>query len=226
MRAGSSDQSEGPARRNEKQETDMPRSAIKITTSPVSDAYSGRDEKRIEFSALRVDVLEDGSYNSLMGGLISFTVIRANGGDVPEDKLIVNVYRTDPNVEVRWQQDDRITVTEAQLAQVIRNTPLGHGLGGSPDQEEIPGISARLAGTLFRMLAELPREPEPRAPVGDAARLGYPALTDPAALEGIQEMLRDPEWGVGMLEDIAELVQATGRTTEDYDDGRSTWPRH
>lgn len=84
----------------------QPKNAIKITTTPVADAYSGPHEKRIEFSALREDVLEDGSFNSLMGGLISFTVIRAKGegSDVPEDKLIVEVYRTDPNVEVRWHQ--------------------------------------------------------------------------------------------------------------------------
>lgn len=84
----------------------MRKNSIQITTRPVSDSYSGPNEKRIEFSALREDVLEDGSFNSLMGGLISFTVIRANGADVPEDKLIISVYRTDPNVEVQWRPDD------------------------------------------------------------------------------------------------------------------------
>jgi hypothetical protein len=51
-------------------------------------------------------------------------------------------------------------------------------------------------------------------------------MDDKTALDQIQEMLRDPEWGVGMLEDIAEIVNRTGRDTEDYPDGRSTWGRH
>jgi hypothetical protein len=171
-----------------------------------------------------------------------------------------------------------ITITEDQLAQVIRSTPLGHGLGGSPDQEENPGMSARLARTLFGLLAELPREPEARptrdellafarsvanARPGeddepssdDAEDLGWLAddaerllagagpdlsalsdserrslwggpLSDADALGQVQEMLRDPEWGTGMLEDIRELVNRTGRTCENYDDDRSTWGRH
>lgn len=49
---------------------------------------------------------------------------------------------------------------------------------------------------------------------------------DARALDLIQEMLRDPEWGVGMLEDIAEIVTATGRRVENYPDDRSTWERH
>ena len=172
-----------------------------------------------------------------------------------------------------------ITITQDQLAQVIRNTPLGHGLGGSPDQEETPGMSAGLARTLFRMLAGLPREPEPQPTrdallaftrsvaaarpsedadpssedqedlgmlADDAERLlsgqaqpDLSALTDSErrslwggplrdgeGLDQIAEMLRDPEWGVGMLEDIRELVNRTGRTCENYPDGRPTWGRH
>jgi hypothetical protein len=171
-----------------------------------------------------------------------------------------------------------ITITEDQLAQVIRSTPLGHGLGGSPDQEEIPGMSAGLARTLFGLLAELPREPEAQptrdellafarsvadampgeddGPVSLGEDLGWLAedaerllagqadpglsalsdserrslwggpLTDRKGLDEIAEMLRDPEWGVGMLEDIRDLVNRTGRTCENYDDDRSTWGRH
>lgn len=52
------------------------------------------------------------------------------------------------------------------------------------------------------------------------------AAADARAVEAIAEMLRDPEWGVGMLEDIAELVRGTGRTVEDYPDGHATWERH
>lgn len=51
-------------------------------------------------------------------------------------------------------------------------------------------------------------------------------LTDLQALEGIAEMLRDPDWGSGMLEDIADIIRATGRTVENYPDDRSTWGRH
>lgn len=52
------------------------------------------------------------------------------------------------------------------------------------------------------------------------------ALTDGEALDRIAEMLCDPDWGSGMLEDIADLTRATGRTVENYPDGRSTWARH
>lgn len=52
------------------------------------------------------------------------------------------------------------------------------------------------------------------------------ALSDTAAIAIIAEWLRDPEWGVGMLEDIADAVRSTGRPVEDYPDGRATWPRH
>jgi hypothetical protein len=46
------------------------------------------------------------------------------------------------------------------------------------------------------------------------------------ALDAIQLMLRDPEWGVGMLEDIAEIVQRTGRSTDNLPGDPPTWARH
>jgi hypothetical protein len=53
---------------------------------------------------------------------------------------------------------------------------------------------------------------------------------DIRALDAIQYMLRDPEWGSGMLEDIADLVRATGRKVEDIEDEDGepvqTWDRH
>jgi hypothetical protein len=59
------------------------------------------------------------------------------------------------------------------------------------------------------------------------------AMTDDAALDLIAHWLRDPEWGVGMLEDIAEVVTSTGRDlaaithpADPTSPGRSTWPRH
>jgi hypothetical protein len=58
-------------------------------------------------------------------------------------------------------------------------------------------------------------------------------MTDDAALDLIAHWLRDPDWGVGMLEDIAEVVATTGRTLAPITDpadpdspGRATWPRH
>jgi hypothetical protein len=44
--------------------------------------------------------------------------------------------------------------------------------------------------------------------------MAHPQITDANALEAIAEMLRDPEWGVGMLEDIADLVSDTGRSIQ------------
>lgn len=38
--------------------------------------------------------------------------------------------------------------------------------------------------------------------------------SDAAALDHIAHMLRDPEWGMGMLEDVAAWVAATGRTLD------------
>ena len=58
-------------------------------------------------------------------------------------------------------------------------------------------------------------------------------MTDDAALDLIAHWLRDPEWGVGMLEDVAEVVAATGRDIAHQPDpedptspGLATWPRH
>lgn len=49
---------------------------------------------------------------------------------------------------------------------------------------------------------------------------------DAAALDRIQHMLRDPEWGVGMLEDIAEIVTGTGREVKNLPGDPPTWGRH
>ena len=58
-------------------------------------------------------------------------------------------------------------------------------------------------------------------------------MTDDDALDLIAHWLRDPDWGVGMLEDIAAVVATTGRDlaalpdpTDPTSPGRSTWPRH
>jgi hypothetical protein len=44
--------------------------------------------------------------------------------------------------------------------------------------------------------------------------MAHTQITDAAALDALADMLRDPEWGVGMLEDIADLVTATGRSIQ------------
>ncbi len=48
---------------------------------------------------------------------------------------------------------------------------------------------------------------------------------DRNALDAIAYMLADSEWGVGMLEDIADLVRTTGRSIANPT-GVSTWDRH
>lgn len=92
----------------------MSRSQVSVNTRPVADNFSGPREKTIEFAAYREDVDEDGSFNTLLGGLITFTVVRANGDTVPEDKLVVHVKRTDKNVEVRWSKDDDSGISKPQ----------------------------------------------------------------------------------------------------------------
>ena len=40
-----------------------------------------------------------------------------------------------------------------------------------------------------------------------------PGLTRDQAFEAIERMLQDPDWGVGMLEDIRDLIDAAGGDT-------------
>ena len=51
------------------------------------------------------------------------------------------------------------------------------------------------------------------------------ARQDAVALDRIAGILRDPEWGVGMLEDIAEAVVSSGRSLENPT-AASSWTRH
>jgi hypothetical protein len=95
-----------------------------------------------------------------------------------------------------------IAITEDQLAQVIRHTPLGHGFDGSPDREEIPGMSAGLASTLFRMLAELPRGTEPRSVTEALAEVDAEAARyEAAGYHGTDEY-------VDVLERLVSAVRA------------------
>jgi hypothetical protein len=84
--------------------------------------------------------------------------------------------------------------------------------------------------------------PDPHKTGGEGPDIGYPpALNgyycthgcdgenqpagsdiDRLALNAIQKILRDPEWAVGMLEDIGEIVRKTGRKVENYPDERET----
>lgn len=63
------------------------------------------------------------------------------------------------------------------------------------------------------------------------AKALWPAADEDAkALDEIQYMLRHPEWGSGMLEDISQIIERTGRPTDtEYDDEGlpiSTWDHH
>jgi hypothetical protein len=49
-------------------------------------------------------------------------------------------------------------------------------------------------------------------------------LADDQALDVIARWMQDPDWGVGMLEDICDVVARTGRDVEG--DGQPTWDRH
>jgi transcription elongation factor GreA-like protein len=55
-------------------------------------------------------------------------------------------------------------------------------------------------------------------------------VRDSKVLDQIAEMLRDPYWSVSMLEDIIDLVSASGRNTATQLDKNgepiSTWERH
>lgn len=64
------------------------------------------------------------------------------------------------------------------------------------------------------------------APATEDVLVGVIVQEAEAALDEIAEMLRDPEWGVGMLEDIGDIVRRTGRNVENYPDDRPTWERH
>lgn len=46
------------------------------------------------------------------------------------------------------------------------------------------------------------------------------------ALDAIALILRDPDWGVGMLEDIALILRRTGRSVENLPGDVPTWDRH
>lgn len=54
-------------------------------------------------------------------------------------------------------------------------------------------------------------------------------MTDAEALNQIATMLQDPDWGVGMLEDIAAIVDRAGYSVDtQYVNGEAvrTWDRH
>lgn len=53
-----------------------------------------------------------------------------------------------------------------------------------------------------------------RDPLAPTAAETTTAVGDRDTLDAIADMLRDPQWGVGMLEDIAELVSCTGRSIQ------------
>lgn len=103
---------------------------------------------------------------------------------------------------------DHVSHVESQI-QAAYDSHAGHFDTTSEGHDLMPGVN----------LLVLPFPAADSA--GDRSELG-----DTAAIEVIAEWLRDPEWGAGMLEDIADTIRRTGRSVEDYPDGRATWPRH
>jgi hypothetical protein len=79
--------------------------------------------------------------------------------------------------------------------------------------------------TSFGQLGE-PIQPGPQTMTTAREVLVEAEMLDGRVLTQIAEWLRNPEWAVGMLEDIAAEVHKTGRFTHDYPDRRSTWGRH
>ena len=65
-----------------------------------------------------------------------------------------------------------------------------------------------------------------RGHTADAPRHSVRTESDADALDRIAHILRDPEWGVGMLEDIGEIVTGTGRSIDNLPGDVPTWDRH
>lgn len=101
--------------------------------------------------------------------------------------------------------------------------------GGKPYQYLVAQVHATLAQTAA--IAMQGRGAEGSMPMTDhkawlasSAHQQDPAPADstPAAMDEIAELLRDPQWGVGMLEDIREIVERTGRSCENYPADKTT----
>lgn len=90
------------------------------------------------------------------------------------------------------------------MAHVI--VPAGHAARAA----QIPGIQVTAAPDLAAVLHTVSGQ----------------QLPDAAALDRIAEILRDPEWAPGMLEDIAGLITHTGRNIENHPGDSQTWARH
>jgi hypothetical protein len=122
---------------------------------------------------------------------------------------------------------DAATLTCAECGQEMRTSPAGvsHHWGGGPECTDYAADHVAYADAPATVAVR-------RAAVLTDPALTGKVITPPArwadsdVLDQIQEMLRDPEWGAGMLEDIRALVERTGRSCENYPDGRPTWARH
>jgi hypothetical protein len=140
------------------------------------------------------------------------------------EEITAGTGRACPGVTAPPPEDDEEAIRiyfEHQHDESYAITPAADPRPGQPGREP--------AGTLVPAAARPARRNLP-AETGDVltGRIITPPepLPDHAALDLIQEWLRDPEWGVGMLEDIAETVVRTGRSTASYPDDRPTWGRH
>jgi hypothetical protein len=118
-----------------------------------------------------------------------------------------------------WTGDERACFVRTTAADALREW-WAETLGAARDNGYADTLDAMRddVGSLWRVdwravacaLAEDDGDTAPPpAPMPEAA------TDDAAALDAIAHMLRDPEWGVGMLEDIAELVADTGRSCKE-----------
>lgn len=83
----------------------------KVTTNPVANAYSGDRERIVEYSIRH-------PAKSTIGGLIAFR-------ELPDGNLLVNLYRHDPEVDIRVSptegaSGDSMPDAKARILDIIR----------------------------------------------------------------------------------------------------------
>lgn len=141
-----------------------------------------------------------------------------------EARRIVGDARRSAMADVRdrypdWTEDERACFARTTAADALREW-WAETLNAARDNGSADTLDAMRddVGSLWRVdwravacaLAEDDGDTAPPpAPIPEAA------TDDADTLDAIAHMLRDPEWGVGMLEDIAELVRDTGRSLKE-----------
>ncbi|SOD72868.1 hypothetical protein SAMN05892883_2191 [Jatrophihabitans sp. GAS493] len=85
------------------------------------------------------------------------------------------------------------------------------------------GQAGRRATALLAAIDQLTAAPPP-APLWREIAPNGRIASDSAAIDRIAHWLCDPEWGLGMLEDIADVITSTGRDLTGAHE--PTWARH